>query len=247
MFRLLYPLLLCCGLVSGQTAQQWLQQGMDALKVAQYDEAIDNFKQAIALDPKSVPALLHLATAYLADPADPEKARLGRETYVRLLELDPKNADAITAMASLSFAGVSESAAPAALDDARKWQLRVLELRPDTKESHYALGVIAWSRFYPAWQAARRQAGLKPEDPGPFKDKKLRAQLKAEWESVVQEGIHHLQRAVEIDPAYSDALTRLSLLVRERADWMDNQYAWLAEAKKADTWLKRANQPASPR
>ena len=127
-----------------------------------------------------------------------------------------------------------------AFDEARQWQLKLLELQPTAKEAHYALGVIAWTRFYPAWQAARKRSGLKLEDPGPFKDAKLRASMKAEWGAVLQEGVDHLLRAIELDPEYDDAMTRLSLLLRERADLTDNLYAWLAEVKKADGWLKRA-------
>lgn len=239
MIRFLAPLLVCCGLVAGQTAQEWLQEGVNAFKAAQYDEAIDNFKQAIALEPKSVPALLHLAAAYMATPEDGEKARLGRETYARVLELEPKNLKASGAMAALSFAQVGVAGAD--LEDARRWQLRLLELQPDAREAHFALGVIAWTRFYPAWQAARRRAGLKPEDAGPFKDSKLRASMKAEWGAVLQEGMDHLERAFALDPGYDEALARLSVLMRERADLSDNQYAWLAEVKKADALLKRAS------
>ncbi len=241
MFRPLILLLLGCGLASGQTAQEWIQQGIDAFKAAQYDEAIDNFKQAVALEPQSVAAQLHLAAAYMATPEDAEKVRAARQTFTRVLELDPKNLTATTALAGMTFAQVAGDAPDrTVLDEARQWQLKLLELQPAAKEAHYALGVIAWTRFYPAWQAARKRAGLKPEDPGPFKDVKLRASMKAEWGAVVQEGVDHLQRAIELDPEYDDAMSRLNLLLRERADLTDNLYAWLAEVKKADTWVKRA-------
>jgi tetratricopeptide (TPR) repeat protein len=211
---------------------------VEAFRAAQYDEAIDSFKQAVALEPKSVPALLHLAEAYLASPMETDKVKAGRDTLLRVLEIDVKNLKAVSNLAALSFAQVGGEGAD--LDDARKWQVRLLELSPENKEAHYAMGAIAWTRFYPAWQAARKSARLKPEDPGPFKDAKLRTALKAEWGATLQEGMDHLQRAIELDPTYADALTRLSVLIRERADLADNLYAWLAEVKKADALLKRA-------
>jgi tetratricopeptide (TPR) repeat protein len=64
--------------------------------------------------------------------------------------------------------------------------------------------------------------------------------MRVEWEQVVQEGIQHLQRAVELDPRYDEAMTYLNLLIRSRADFADNPYAYQAEMVKAETWVKKA-------
>ena len=62
---------------------------------------------------------------------------------------------------------------------------------------------------------------MKPEDPGPIKDKKVREELKAKWGPTVEEGINNLKHALEIDPEYDDAMAYINLLTRERADLSD--------------------------
>ena len=250
MLRVLVPFVICGSLAAGQTAQEWIQQGIDAFRAAQYDEAIDNFKQAAAADPKSLEAHLHLGEAYMATivpgttaSEDKDKIRNAQQAFARVLKLDPKNLAAMSSLASLSFAQTTADGSPERyrlLDESRVWQTRLLELQPDNRDAHYALGVIAWSKFYPAWQASRSHAGLALGDPGPFKDPKLRAAMRKEWGPVIEEGAAHLQRAIALDPAYDEAMSRLNLLIRERADFADNQYAYLAEIAKADALVKRA-------
>ena len=248
MLGLLLLFLLGCSSLPAQTVQEWIQQGTEAYKAAQFDEAIDSFRQAVAADPQSVKAHLYLATAYLADlyttaQSDEDKSRKAQQEFARVLELDPKNVHALSSLATLGSQR-ADAAAPAdkprLLDESRQWCLRLLEVNPDSKEAHYTLGVIAWSKFHPACQAARARAGLKPGDPGPLKDAKLRAALRTEWEPVLQDGIAHLQRAVELDPRYVAAMSYLNLLIRDRADLAEHPYIYQAEITKADAWVKRA-------
>ena len=70
--------------------------------------------------------------------------------------------------------------------------------------------------------AARAKLGMKPEDPGPIKDKKLKEELKAKWGAVVDGGIKNLEKALEIDQEYDDAMAYMNLLYRERADLSQN-------------------------
>ncbi len=48
---------------------------------------------------------------------------------------------------------------------------------PKNKDAYYSLGFIAWSRWYPAYGTARANLGMKQEDPGPIKDKKVKEEL----------------------------------------------------------------------
>ena len=227
--RRLPNLFLLCTLAFAQIPQQWIKEGLEAYKAAQYDEAIDDFKQAIAADPKSVEAHLYLATAYIAAGKD------ARPEFATILELDPKNRQALASLASLAFQAGD-------FEEARNRYTQILRNEPNNKEAHYALGVIAWTRFYPAYKAAHQRAGLKPGDLGPFKDAKLRSAVRKEWDPVIQDGMDHLQRAIQLDPQYDDAMAYLNLLIRERADLADNPYAWQAEMAKAETWVKKAQE-----
>ncbi len=55
-------------------------------------------------------------------------------------------------------------------------------------------------KWYAAWMKARADLGLKPEEPGPLKDKKVKADLQAQYSAVIDDGIKNLQKALDIDP-----------------------------------------------
>ena len=62
---------------------------------------------------------------------------------------------------------------------------------------------------------------MKPEEPGPLKDKKVKAELQAQYSAVIDDGIKNLQKALDIDPNYDDAMAYMNLLIREKADLDD--------------------------
>ena len=69
----------------------------------------------------------------------------------------------------------------------KKWdeaQEVVREARRDRSQqqadAYYSLGFIAWSKWYPVYGTARANLGMKQEDPGPIKDKKVKEELKAQ-------------------------------------------------------------------
>jgi tetratricopeptide (TPR) repeat protein len=128
----------------------------------------------------------------------------------------------------------------AKLDEAREWNEKLIKVDPNNKEAHYSLGVIAWTKWYPAIGKARVDLGMKPEDPGPLKDKKVRDQLREKWGSVIQSGIESLQQALNIDKNYDDAMAYLNLLHRERADLAENPEEYKRDIDEADKWLQAA-------
>ena len=81
--------------------------------------------------------------------------------------------------------------------------------------------MIAWAKWYPALMTARAELRMKPEDPGPIKDKKVKEELKAKYSAMVDDGIANLQKALDIDKEYDDAMAYMNLLIRERADLLD--------------------------
>ena len=88
--------------------------------------------------------------------------------------------------------------------DSRLVFLRPLGLR--------LLGFIAWKTWYVPYATARANLGMKPEDPGPIKDKKVRQQLKDKYWTIIDDGIKNLQKSLEIDKNYDDAMAYLNLL-----------------------------------
>jgi tetratricopeptide (TPR) repeat protein len=172
-----------------------------------------------------------------------QNARAAEQEFLRVLEKDPNNTLAIESIASLHYnqaqGGTIEHKIQK-LDEAAKWYSRLSQVDPKNKTSQYSLGVITWAKWYPKLMEARNKLGMRPEDPGPIKDKKVRDQLKAEWLEPVNQGIQHLEQALQIDPEYDEAMAYMNLLIRERADLADSPEQYKKEIEIADNWVQKA-------
>ena len=91
-------------------ARDQLNKGVAAFKNAQYDTAIEYFKQAKQLDPGLMNARLYLATAYATQyiPGAPseQNVRLGNaavDEFREVLQIDPNNLSAIDGIGSILF------------------------------------------------------------------------------------------------------------------------------------------------
>jgi tetratricopeptide (TPR) repeat protein len=227
-----------------------LNKGVAAYKNAKYAEAIENFKTAIALDPTNPNARLYLATAYMTQwipgAESPENVQLADEAKKEFQEVLSKDSGDKVALASLASLAYNQSgslqgdAKVAKLNEARDWNLKLIQVDPKNKEAYYSLGVIAWSKWYPVLGRARAELGMKPEDPGPIKDKKVREELKTQYSGIIEEGIQNLNKALEVDPEYDDAMAYLNLLIRERADLADSPEQYKEQIKVADDWVQKA-------
>jgi TonB family protein len=100
------------------------------------------------------------------------------------------------------------------------------------------MGVIAWAKWYPALMTARAKLQMKPEDPGPLPEP-VRAELKAQYSSLIEEGLANLDRALVLDPHYDDAMAYMNLLIRERADLRDTKEEYAADIAVADAWVQK--------
>ena len=232
-------------------ARDNLNKGVQAFKAAKYNEAVEFFKTAIELDPEYPTARLYLATAYMSQyipgaesPENLAYAKNALDNFQQVLETDPNNAQAVESIASLYY--LQAQGTPkledkiARLGEAEKWYKRLTEVEPTRKEAWYSLGVIAWAKWYPAWMEARTKAGMKPEAPGPLKDKKTREELSAKYLEMINEGIKNLEKALELDAEYDDAMAYMNLLIRERADLAENQAGHDADIEAADRWMQKA-------
>jgi len=217
-----------------------INTGVTAFKSAQYPDAVEHFKKAVEYDPSFITARLYLATAYMQQwipgaesPDNDRMAQQAHDEFMKVLEQDPKNSNAVASIASIYL---NEKK----LDDAQQWYEKLAAVDPNNATAYYSLGWIAWSKWYPADQTARANMGMKLEDPGPLKDKKVRAELKAKYEPVIDSGLKSLDKALEIDPNYVDAMAYENLLYRERADLSDDKPEYEKEIKTADGWMQKA-------
>ena len=223
-------------------ARDNLNKGVQAYKNAQYAQAVERFEQAVTLDPNFPTARLYLAMAYYSQyipgaesPENQQMADRAMAEFKKVLEQKPNDDVATQSIASLCY---NEKK----YDQAVEWYKKAIALNPKNKEAYYTQGVIAWSKWYPAYGAARAKLGMKPEDPGPIKDKKVKEELKAQYLPVVNEGIQNLEKALEIDKEYDDAMAYMNLLVRERADLDDTSDEYKKDIETADNWVQKTLQ-----
>jgi Tfp pilus assembly protein PilF len=217
-----------------------LNKGVQAFKNAQYPEAVENFKRAVELDPNFSTARLYLATAYMQQyipgaesPENTQMAKAALDQFNNVLEQDPKNTVAIASIASLFLNQKN-------WDEAQRWYEKLVAVDSNTADAYYSLGFIAWSKWYPVYGTARANLGMKPEDPGPIKDKKVKDDLKAKYEPVIQAGLQNLDKALQINPQYDDAMAYENLLIREGADLTDSKEDYAKQVKVADGWVEKA-------
>jgi tetratricopeptide (TPR) repeat protein len=220
-------------------ARDQLNKGVTAFKNAQYPESVEHFKTAVELDPNFPTARLYLAMAYLqqyipgADsPENNNMAKAAYDQFSEVLKLDSKNTLAIQSIASLYLYQKKWT-------EAREWYQRLISVDPNNTVGYYSLGFIAWSEWYPEYGKTRANLGMKLEDPGPIKDKKAKEDLKARFGPVIDDGLKALDKALDIDKEYDDAMAYENLLVRERADLADTKEEYEKQIKIADDWVAK--------
>ncbi len=228
-----------------------LNRGVQAFKSAKYDEAIEHFKTSVDLDPTNPNARLFLATSYFVQyipgaksPENEAYATRARDEFQKVLAQNPTDRTALQYLASLSYqeaTGETElDAKMKKLDESRDWYVKLSQVDPKNKEAWYSLGVIDWLKWYPRWMAALNKQGMKPDEEMPFKDAKIKADLQAQYGSLIEDGIQNLQRALQIDPQYDEAMAYMNLLIRERASLDPTMDACKKDIATANDWVQKS-------
>jgi len=234
-------------------ARDRLNKGVAAFRSGKFAAAAELFKESQSLDPSWDAPKLYLATSYLSQwipgaesPENQEFLKNAREGFQKVLETSPKDETALASMATMAynqattgtFSNYSDKIAK--LDEAAAWHKKRIEVNPKQKEAYYSLAVIEFAKWAPIWKDARAAAKMKTEDPGPLKDPKARAELKAMYWGSLEEALQNLQKALDIDPEYNDAMAYTNLFIRERADLYDTTEEYKAQVEIADGWLQKA-------
>lgn len=216
-----------------------VNQGVAAFKSGNYQKAVELFREAAALHPNDVNPHLYLGTALMSQwipgatsPENEANASFAEAEFKRVLELDANNTTALASLASLAYSSHK-------LDEALDWYKRLAAADPTNKIAPYSMGVIAWAKWYPALMTKRAELGMKPEDPGPLPSP-ARQELKPQYSSIIEDGIANLDRALQLDPQYSDAMAYMNLLVRERADLRDSKEEYARDVAVADELVQKA-------
>jgi tetratricopeptide (TPR) repeat protein len=257
-------LILAAGLsgCSKLKARDLLNKGVAAYKNAQYDTAIEDFKQAKDLDPGLMNARLYLATAYASQyiPGAPseQNVRLGTQAvneFKEVLQLDPNNLSAIDGIGSILFQMAGTPYDPKKFEESKSYHQKHIELKPNDPEPYYWIGVIDWTLAFrgngelrAAYNREHVNKQVRDDDPLP---PAVRAEYVAKYGALVDEGIAYLQKAIQLRPDYDDAMAYLNLLYRRKADMVESADERANLKKQADELIdkvkeikqKRAEQP----
>src|SRR5580693_4639656 len=225
-------------------ARDQLNKGVTSYKNAKYEEAIDHFQQAVALDPSLINAKMYLATAfaqqYIPGVEDPDNLKMADqaiEQYKRVLDMNAARDQKVNSAKGIAYLYLNMKK----FDDAKKFYRMAADMDPNDPEPYYSVGVIDWTACYQPRMEERAKLGLKPEEnlnPKNKDQKKVCSDLKAKNSASIQEGIDSLNKAIQIRPDYDDAMAYLNLMYREKGDVECDDLAARAEdLKTADHWV----------
>ena len=217
-----------------------INEGVSAFKNAQFPQAVEHFKTAVELEPEFSTARLYLAVAYMQQyvpgAESPDNVKMADQAlaeFQKVLEKDPSNKTAAAYIATLKLNQKK-------WDEAEQWYQKVVQLDPKNTDAYYSLGFIAWSKWYPAYATSMHDLKQPMDSNFPIKDKKVKAELKEKWDKVIQTGIDNLNKCLEIDPLYSDAMAYENLLIRERAYLLDDQKEFEKQIETANAWIDKS-------
>lgn len=221
-------------------ARDQLNKGVEAFKTARYEEAINHFQQAVALDPTLPMARLYLATAYsqqvvpnLQTPDNLKDAQLAIQNFQMVLDKEPKNINALKGIAAL-YLNIQN------FDQAKAYQNKVIAVDPNDAAAYYTIGVIDWTLAYKNALPVRQSFGLH-DNGDPIKDKKACADLAEKNGPLIQEGLDSLTKATQLKENYDDAMAYINLLNRRKAEnECGNDDARKADIATADEWVQKA-------
>ena len=225
-------------------ARDQLNKGVTSYKNAKYEEAIDHFQQAVALDPSLINAKMYLATAfaqqYIPGVEDPDNLKMADqaiEQYKRVLDMNAAREQKVNSAKGIAYLYLNMKK----FDDAKKFYRMAADMDPNDPEPYYSVGVIDWTACYQPRMEERAKLGLKPDEnlnPKNKEQKTACSELKEKNGPSIQEGIESLNKAIQLRPDYDDAMAYLNLMYREKADVeCDDLAARQEDLKTADHWV----------
>lgn len=233
-------------------ARDDLNKGVQAYNNAQFEQAIEYFKDATENDPKLINAQLFLAQAYAQQyiPGAPseENKRNGEQAiavWKKVLDSNPNNTTALAGIGSMLYSMAGSPFNRDMMEQAKGYQQKALSLNPNDATAYYWVGVIDyWIAFRTNAQLRadynqKAKKPLKPLDPLPAK---VRDDFVQKEGDTVKEGIDNLNHALQIKPDYANAMAYLNLLLREKADMESDPAARDADEKQADQLLDKVKE-----
>lgn len=221
------------------SARDQVDEGVQAFRQANYEDAIGHFEQAVALDPDLVVARMYLAATYLQvfqpgldTPENVVLATRALEQYSEILRSNPSDVESLKGLAYLKLQLNN-------FDEAKQAYAKAIALNPADPDLLYAAAVANWSN-------ANREITAE----------KAKLDAETEYSLILSEGcpdvrthslpdidsaIAMLNKAISLRKDYVDAMTYMNLLYRLRAELeCGSKKNFKADIKQADEWANRA-------
>ena len=255
---LLAVAILSLGLLGGCNwlrARDSLNKGVQAYGASNYPSAVEFFVAALEADPEVPNAELYLGLSYagqfipnFSTPENDEFARLAIESYESVLAKDPNSTTAIGGLAAIYQSQLE-------LDRAREYYQRWSQVSPEDPTAHYSAGSINWHMLNlsnPDLTTGDPAASLPlTAEQEAMTEEELAENLAArrvEIATLIETAHQSLDRAIELDPNYEDAMIFKNLLFRVSGNMIPEDAEDEAElARKeefitlADEWFEEAN------
>ena len=224
-----------------------LTKGVTAFKSAQYEQATNFFQNAVRLDPKNDTAKLYLATTYasqvvpnLMTPENLAIAQKAIDGFNAVLATKPDDLTALKQIASIDR-NIQK------FDLAKQYELKVIAAAPNEPEAYYIVGFVDWTLAYKNALTVMAADGF-PTVNGmtgdPKKSKGACSKLQDQNTALVNEGLQYLEKAVDLNPNYDDAMAYISLQYRLKAEMecggKEADDARKKDLDEADQWTNRA-------
>jgi len=176
-------------------ARDNLNKGIKAFREGRFEKAVEFFDNATKLDPELTNAELYLATAYaqqfVPDFDSPENIKFAEnaiKTFESVANKDPKNTSAVAGLAGM-YQNLRR------FDKAKEYYKKQTEVDPDNAVPYYAIGSTDWI--------------LVSDKQNPLSDE--------EKARLIAEGLEYIDKAINMNPNYEDALAYKNLLLRQKA------------------------------
>jgi tetratricopeptide (TPR) repeat protein len=219
-----------------------LVKGVQAFKAAQYEEAVNHFQMAVQLNPNDQTSKLYLATSYayqvvpnLLTPENLALAQKALDGFNAVLAKDPSDLTALKQVATIDR-NIQK------FDQAKAYELKVIKEAPDDPEAFYIVGFVDWTLSYKNAVAILGADGLTDDGSGNKKmTKGACAKMQAANTDLTNEGLQFLNKAVDLNPTYDDAMQYIQLTYRRKADLeCGNDAARKADMAQVDLWSNKA-------
>jgi tetratricopeptide (TPR) repeat protein len=220
-----------CGFLSKLRARDNLNKGVKAFTDQKYDAAAQYFEKSIQLDPSFDTARMYLATSYTSqfvpgstDPESEAMAQKGIDTFKEVVDTakDPNSIkNAMLSIASLYYQLKK-------YPESKKWCNNILTKYPQSADAYYRIAVIDFDDVY-------EKTGVQGENVE-FMSPEEKTQALAN----IDEGLTCLGKAIELNPAYFDAMEYENLLWREKAKFEKDEKAKAELIRQADLISQKA-------